>query len=94
MMSIIVREEAAKLILEAMKKENLDPSVEALKVDIKMGAIGVMFTNEYNAVTDFFGLKVVTDPIVVDDVIIDHYTISDGRKGLIFLEKEELCQSQ
>jgi hypothetical protein len=92
-MAIIVREEAAKLILGVMQRENLDPTVDALMVDVKMGAIGVMFTREYNAVTDFFGLKVVSDPIVVDEVVIDYYTISDGRKGLIFLEKDEVCPS-
>jgi hypothetical protein len=88
-----VRPEAAALILKMFEREGLDPGTDALFIDISMGAVGAGFTREYRSIEIQHGLRVVTDPRTIDNVVVDTYSISDGRNGLIFLEQGERCQS-
>jgi methylmalonyl-CoA mutase N-terminal domain/subunit len=73
-----------------MKKEELDPTKDAIQlgIDAFKGSISFSFVQEYDQFETIDGLRVVKDDIT-EEIWIDIYECSDGRKGLIFLGKDE-----
>lgn len=87
---MIITESAANAILNVMKKNELDPKLFLLQFDrLKNGALGFTFSMEnMHKSREFHGLKILLQPEVnMDGVTVDFGEIN-GRKGIIFMEKQ------
>ena len=89
-MPVTVTETAANLLKITMVESGLDPNQTAVAFANIEGSLGIAFLSEFTNADEVHGLKVIVENID-EDVVLDHYEMSDGRKGLIYLGADEMA---
>lgn len=87
-MPISVTEPAANLLKKTLLESGLNPETHAVDFANLEGNLAMAFIDDFGPYKEFFGLKVVALGIN-EDIVVDYYSVSDGREGIIYLGKEE-----
>lgn len=84
-------DEAARAILQIMKRRSLDPRKIVFELSILAdGSIGIRFNQDRQGVSHKFGeLTVMIDPRLESNQTVIDYGEIEGRKGIIFLENDD-----